>query len=302
MGEAAITNSFPSRLLESDNAAGKHNTTQHNTNQHNTTIWSIAFFVVAEAEKKIYFEEENNHLVTTFAGVNFLDGITQCNCDMDVRSCFSRFFVKLFPYFPTSAFTKIEIKVVGSTMKGGASPWLFSHSISSFEYKVASTTCQEIKKNTFPMRIRLPRGIPICYKKLFFFIRTSCRQFDPVSSAPIFPSTLSPPPSVPSPLSSWWPIVTRVVVVVLEELDSCKWSSGGAGLLQMIIRHPPHPSHLCQDPDSISRTFPEQCVLVFCYKTPYNLFAVGTTQGFQNLIFRCASISWFEFVSQWVSH
>ena len=46
----------------------------------------------------------------------------------------------------------------------------------------------------------------------------------------------------------------------------------------MIIRHPPHPSHLCQDPDSISRTFPEQCVLVFCYKTPHNLFAVGTTQ------------------------
>ena len=30
--------------------------------------------------------------------------------------------------------------------------------------------------------------------------------------------------------------------------------------------------------DSISRTFPEQCVLVFCYKTPHNLFAVGTTQ------------------------
>ena len=98
---------------------------------------------------EIYFEEDNNHLVTTFAGVNFLDGITQCNCDMDVKSCFSRFFVKLFPYFPTSAFTKIEIKVVGSTMKGGASPWLFSHSISSFEYKVASTTCQEIKKKYF---------------------------------------------------------------------------------------------------------------------------------------------------------
>ena len=57
MGQAAITNSFPSRLLESDNAAGKHNTTQHNTTQHNTTqhdttIWSIAFLVVAEAEKK----------------------------------------------------------------------------------------------------------------------------------------------------------------------------------------------------------------------------------------------------------
>ena len=30
----------------------------------------------------------------------------------------------------------------------------------------------------------------------------------------------------------------------------------------MIIRHPSHPSHLCQDPDSISRTFLEQVVLV----------------------------------------
>ena len=119
--------------------------TQYYTARHNHV--EHCFFGCCRSGKKIYFEEDNNHLVTTFAGVNFLDGITQCNCDMDVRSCFSRFFVKLFPYFPTSAFTKIEIKVVGSTMKGGASPWLFSHSISSFEYKVASTTCQEIKRN-----------------------------------------------------------------------------------------------------------------------------------------------------------
>ena len=33
------------------------------------------------------------------------------------------------------------------------------------------------------------------------------------------------------------------------------------GPLQMIIRHPCHPSHLCQDPDSIWRTFVEQFVL-----------------------------------------
>ena len=136
--------------------------TQYYTARHHM---EHCFFGCCRSGKKIYFEEDNNHLVTTFAGVNFLDGITQC---MDVRSCFSRFFVKLFPYFPTSAFTKIEIKVVGSTMKGGASPWLFSHSISSFEYKVASTVCQEFKKNTFSMRIRLPRGIPTCYKKLFY--------------------------------------------------------------------------------------------------------------------------------------
>ena len=29
----------------------------------------------------------------------------------------------------------------------------------------------------------------------------------------------------------------------------------------MIIRHPRQPTYLCQDTDSISRTFPEQCVL-----------------------------------------
>ena len=44
-----------------------------------------------------------------------------------------------------------------------------------------------------------------------------------------------------------------------EDKASCKWSSAGTGLLQMIIHHP---SHLCQDPDSISRTFLEQLVLV----------------------------------------
>ena len=33
----------------------------------------------------------------------------------------------------------------------------------------------------------------------------------------------------------------------------------------MIIRHPRHHSHLCQDPDSILRTFLEQYVLVFVF-------------------------------------
>ena len=78
-----------------------------------------------------------------------------------------------------------------------------------------------------------------------------------------------------------------------EDLVPCKWSTGGSGLLQMIIRrirllvndHPKdlasckwspgylgscndHPEglasykcHLCQDPDSILRTFLEQLVL-----------------------------------------
>ena len=47
-----------------------------------------------------------------------------------------------------------------------------------------------------------------------------------------------------------------------ESPTFCKWSSGGAGLLQIITWHPCHPSQLCQDPDSISRTFLEQFVLV----------------------------------------
>ena len=48
-----------------------------------------------------------------------------------------------------------------------------------------------------------------------------------------------------------------------DDLASCKWSFGGSGLLQMIIRHPCYPSHVCQDSDSISRTFLEQFALVF---------------------------------------
>ena len=49
---------------------------------------------------------------------------------------------------------------------------------------------------------------------------------------------------------------------------SCKWSSRGSSHLQMIIRRPHHPSHLCQDSDSTSRTFLEQFVLVFLYIMP----------------------------------
>ena len=48
---APITNSFPSRLLESDSAAGKHNATQRST-----TIWSLAFFVVADTEKILHLK------------------------------------------------------------------------------------------------------------------------------------------------------------------------------------------------------------------------------------------------------
>ena len=36
----------------------------------------------------------------------------------------------------------------------------------------------------------------------------------------------------------------------------------------MIIRHPCHPSHLCQDPNSISRTFLEQLVIVDLIPVP----------------------------------
>ena len=36
-----------------------------------------------------------------------------------------------------------------------------------------------------------------------------------------------------------------------EDLGSCKQSSWGIGLLQMITHHPRHPYHLSQDPDSI---------------------------------------------------
>ena len=82
------------RCRETQYYTALHNTTQHNTARHNHM--EHCFFGCCRSGKKIYFEEDNNHLVTTFAGVNFLDGITQCNCDMDVRSCFSRFFVKLF--------------------------------------------------------------------------------------------------------------------------------------------------------------------------------------------------------------
>ena len=39
--------------------------------------------------------------------------------------------------------------------------------------------------------------------------------------------------------------------------------------MQMIICHPCHPSHLCQDPDAISRTFLEQFVLVFLHASAW---------------------------------
>ena len=44
---------------------------------------------------------------------------------------------------------------------------------------------------------------------------------------------------------------------------SCKWSSRKTGLLQVIIHHPCHPTHLCQDPNSILRTFLGQLFLFF---------------------------------------
>ena len=68
----------------------------------------------------------------------------------------------------------------------------------------------------------------------------------------VTPVTLvTPPPSVTPGIV--------VVVVHLEGPPFCKWSFRGTGLLQMIIRLP---RHLCQDPDSISRTFLEEFVCV----------------------------------------
>ena len=59
---------------------------------------------------------------------------------------------------------------------------------------------------------------------------------------------------------------------------SCKWSSGGTSLLQMIICPPCHPSQLCQETDSISRTFLQQFVLV-------NIFqSTSQAQAFQVLL------------------
>ena len=50
-----------------------------------------------------------------------------------------------------------------------------------------------------------------------------------------------------------------------EDLATCIWSCRGPGLLQMIMRHPRLPNHLSQDPDLISRTFLEQFALVSKY-------------------------------------
>ena len=75
----------------------------------------------------------------------------------------------------------------------------------------------------------------------------------------------------------------RLISTVPKGPASCKQPSRGAGLLQMIIRrgqplanehqegpallqviirHPCRPSHLCQDPDSIPQTFLDPIVLV----------------------------------------
>ena len=47
-----------------------------------------------------------------------------------------------------------------------------------------------------------------------------------------------------------------------EDPASYKWSSGGTGLLQMIMLNPCHPNQLSQDLDSILRTYLEQFALV----------------------------------------
>ena len=58
----------------------------------------------------------------------------------------------------------------------------------------------------------------------------------------------------------WTPLNTIKHFWIL--LRVLRRTSGGTSLLQMIICHSCHPSHLCQDPDSTSLTFLEQLVLV----------------------------------------
>ena len=70
------------------------------------------------------------------------------------------------------------------------------------------------------------------------------------------------------PLSPWWPPIPSPRLLLLLGLDSCEWSSRGTCLLQMIIHHPCHPNHPCQDPDSISRTFLEHLFLVHFVGNP----------------------------------
>ena len=74
----------------------------------------------------------------------------------------------------------------------------------------------------------------------------------------------------------------------LEDLGSCKWSSGGTGLLQMIIRYPCHPNHLSQDPDSISQTFLEQFAPVLftpsLLSTKFDKICMIHNNKLQNLI------------------
>ena len=78
------------------------------------------------------------------------------------------------------------------------------------------------------------------------FFRSSYRAFHARPSTrpqqfsfSFFFSSFSPLwPPVPSPLSSWWPPVAPVVVVVVDHSEgpaSSKWSSRGTSLLQMII-------------------------------------------------------------------
>ena len=120
---------------------------------------------------------------------------------------------------------------------------------------------------------------------LFRSARTSCTTFDWCARPSARPQEFC--------LLFLLLVVVDVVVVVvdLEGLASCKWSSGGTGLLQMIFCHPHHPSHLCQDPDSISRTFLKQFVLihiVILINFPCWLFSDLTIDNHEDvLLFTC---------------
>ena len=79
-----------------------------------------------------------------------------------------------------------------------------------------------------------------------------------------------------------------------EGLAYCKWSSGGSGLLQMIIRHLHHPSHLCQDPESISQTFLVQFVFVhiaILYNFPCWSFSDFTIDNHEDVLLLFAHVS-----------
>ena len=80
----------------------------------------------------------------------------------------------------------------------------------------------------------------------------------------------------------------------LNKWKKKKWSFRRIGLLQMIIRHLHHPSHLCQDPESISQTFLVQFVFVhiaILYNFPCWSFSDFTIDNHEDVLLLFAHVS-----------